>query len=200
MKNTALILVDLQNDFMPAGQLAVPQGDEVVAVANQWMLHFDLVVATQDWHPHDHLSFASQYSQHRIGDQILLNEQEQILWPDHCLQNSFGAEFAAQLNKNGIHHVIQKGMRRHVDSYSGFFDNCRQHSTGLHELLQSYDIQQLYIMGLATDYCVKYTALDARALGYQISLLQEGCRAVNLAKGDDERAIAELVAAGVLIK
>src|SRR5262245_37146749 len=120
----ALLLVDIQNDFLPGGALAVPRGDEVVTVANELMPKYDVVVATQDWHPADHLSFASQHSKRRVGEVIRLDDLEQVLWPDHCVQNTTGAEFPRGLNRSRIHHVVKKGTERAIDSYSGFFDNA----------------------------------------------------------------------------
>jgi len=194
----ALILVDLQNDFMPGGALPVPDGDAVVPVANRVLPLFDLVVATQDWHPADHISFASQHAGARPGDRVKLNEAEQVLWPDHCIQGSHGAELHRDLDRRRIHHVVQKGFRRPVDSYSGLLDDRRQ-PTGLHELLRANNITDVYVMGLATDYCVKHTALDAAALGFRTHLIAEGCRGVDLNPGDVQRALAHLASAGVEI-
>ncbi len=196
MKRT-LILVDIQNDFLPGGALAVPDGDLVVPVANRIMDRFDLVVATQDWHPAGHGSFASQYDDKNIGDMIELNGIEQILWPDHCVQNTKGAAFAPDLNKAGIMHVVRKGMDKGIDSYSGFFDNDHAKATGLEDYLRQQEADDLYVMGLATDYCVKYTALDAVQLGFNTHLIKEGVRGVELHDGDCENAIREMQDAGV---
>ncbi len=195
----ALLLIDLQNDFMPGGALAVPAGDAVVAVANQVMPLFELVVATKDWHPANHGSFASQHSGSTIGDVIDLNGMRQILWPDHCVQNTTGAELVASLNARRIDKVFPKGMDRGVDSYSGFFDNGHRNSTGLADFLKQQNVDEITIMGLATDYCVKFTALDARALGFTTRLLMEGVRGVEIHTGDCEKAIAEMRDAGVEI-
>jgi nicotinamidase/pyrazinamidase len=192
----ALILVDIQNDFLPGGALAVPDGDLVVPVANRIMNRFDLVVATQDWHPAGHSSFASQHDGRNIGDMIELNGAPQILWPDHCVQNTPGAEFAPGLNRDGIMHVVRKGMDKGIDSYSGFFDNDHARATGMEAYLRQQKANDLYIMGLATDYCVKYTALDARQLGFNVNLIEEGVRGVELNKGDCEKAIQEMQDAG----
>lgn len=195
----ALILVDIQIDFLPGGALAVPRGDEVVSVANRLMTTYDLVVATQDWHPADHLSFASQHSGRSIGDVTVVDGLEQMLWPDHCVQGTRGAEFAADLNLAGVHHVFQKGADPRRDSYSGFFDNGRRDETGLGDLLKQRGVTEVDVMGLATDYCVKFTALDAISLGFKTCVIQAGCRGVERAPGDCERAIAEMRRGGITI-
>lgn len=195
----ALILVDLQNDFIPGGALAVPDGDQVIPVANAIMKKFDIVVATQDWHPSDHGSFASQYPGRKPGEFIELNGLEQILWPDHCVQDSRGAEFIAGLDVAGITHIVRKGLDKMVDSYSGFFDNDHRKATGLGDYLKGQGIDELAIMGLATDYCVKFTALDARRLGFKTSLIKEGVRGVEINPGDGEKALRAMEDAGVKI-
>lgn len=195
----ALILVDIQNDFIPDGALAVAGGDEVIKVANTAMSHFDHIIATQDWHPADHKSFASQHKGKKPGEFIKLNGLPQILWPDHCVMETRGAEFAPGLDTGSFTKVIWKGMNREVDSYSGFFDNAQNHPTGMEDYLGSQKITDLYIMGLATDYCVKYTALDARRLGFDTSLIIEGVRGVELNPGDCEAAIEEMKEAGVKV-
>jgi nicotinamidase/pyrazinamidase len=195
----ALILVDIQNDFIPGGALAVAGGDEVIKVANAAMSHFDQIIATQDWHPADHKSFASQHKGKKPGDFIELNGLPQILWPDHCVMETRGAEFAPGLDTGAFTKVIRKGMNREVDSYSGFFDNTQDHATGLEDYLRSQEITDLYIMGLATDYCVKYTALDARRLGFDTSLIIEGVWGVEVNPGDCDKAIEEMKKAGVRV-
>ena len=195
MKRT-LILVDIQNDFIPGGALAVPQGDLVVPVANRIMKKFDLVIATQDWHPPNHGSFASRYEGKSPGDTVELNGIQQILWPDHCVQHATGAEFAAGLDTGGIMHVVQKGMDKGIDSYSGFFDNDHSNATGLGDYLQGQGAEELFVMGLATDYCVKFTALDARRLGFKTALIEEGVRGVELNAGDCDKAVGEMRDAG----
>jgi nicotinamidase/pyrazinamidase len=196
----ALILVDIQNDFLPGGALAVSRGDDVVPVANELMKNYDLVIATQDWHPADHRSFARMHPGKNVGDVIQLNELPQVLWPNHCVQHTRGAEFASGLNLAGIQHVVQKGTDPGVDSYSGFFDNARRHATGLEELLRSQQVDEIHIMGLATDYCVRATALDAVDLGFRTVLITRGCRGVELQSGDCERAVEEMRRAGVEIQ
>lgn len=193
----ALILVDIQNDFLPGGALAVPAGDEVVPVANRLMPAYDLVVATQDWHPADHQSFASQHPGMSVGEVTTVDGLKQILWPDHCVQGTRGAELAPGLNAAGIDHVIQKGTDRMIDSYSGFFDNGRRRATGLDDYLKEHGVTTVDVMGLATDYCVKFTALDAATLGFKTRLLAEGVRGVELSPGDCAKAIAEMQQHGV---
>lgn len=195
----ALLLVDLQNDFVAGGALAVTDGHSVIPVANMLASHFDNVIATQDWHPHNHKSFASQHLGLQIGSVFELNGRPQLAWPDHCIQDSHGAEFVSELNRSAITCVIRKGMNREVDSYSGFFDNDHLQSTGLTEYLREQSIDTLYIMGLATDYCVKFTALDAVSLGFEAKLIRDGVRGVNLNPDDSEKAIAEMRDAGVEI-
>ncbi|MFB3891991.1 MAG: bifunctional nicotinamidase/pyrazinamidase [Phycisphaerae bacterium] len=198
----ALILVDIQNDFCPGGALAVPSGHEVIGVANRLMGEFDLVVATQDWHPPGHGSFASSHAGAKVGDVVDLNGLPQVLWPDHCVQCTAGAELAPGLNLAGIDKTIRKGADAGVDSYSGFFDNGdsgRRKPTGLAEYLHARGVGEVYVMGLATDYCVKATALDAAALGFRTHLVLDGCRGVNIRDGDVAKAIEEMARAGVVI-
>lgn len=193
----ALILVDIQNDFVPGGALPVPDGDAVVAVANKAMRHFDLVVATKDWHPPDHSSFASQHKGLRPGDIVVIDGLRQILWSDHCVQNTRGAEFVLGLHVEKIEKVFHKGMERNDDSYSGFFDNEQRNDTGLGEYLKKQGVDEVAIMGLATEYCVKFIALDAIKLGFKTRLIIEGVRGVEVQKGDSEKAVEEMKKAGV---
>jgi nicotinamidase/pyrazinamidase len=197
----ALVIVDVQNDFCPGGALPVPDGDAVVPIINELSQseYFDLVVATQDWHPQNHLSFASQRAGKNVGEVIELNDKPQVLWPDHCVQNSPGANLRADLSTQRVAHVFQKGQQREVDSYSGFFDNDHQFSTGMGEYLKSENVDGVFVCGLATDYCVKYSALDAKALGFKTFLIEDAARGVNLNAGDVENAIEEMRAAGVEI-
>lgn len=204
----ALILVDIQNDFLPGGALAVPEGDAVIPVANQMQPRFDLVVATQDWHPANHGSFAANHNGRRPGETIELAGLPQILWPVHCVQGTTGAEFPASLNLDRVQRVFPKGTDPSIDSYSGFFDNGRQHTvgnalrgaaTGLEDYLHDHHVDEVYVLGLATDYCAKWTALDARALGFSTYLIVDGCRGVNLSPDDVSGALEEMRAAGVRI-
>jgi nicotinamidase/pyrazinamidase len=193
----ALIIVDVQNDFCPGGALPVPEGDGVVEVINRIQPEFDLVVATQDWHPTDHGSFAANHPGHRPGELIELAGLPQILWPVHCVQNTPGAELHPRLDRSRIARVFCKGMNPNVDSYSGFFDNGRRQGTGLAEYLKAHGVTDVYVCGLATDYCVKATALDAVALGFKTHLLEEACRGVELREGDVRQAIEEIRRQGV---
>ena len=193
----ALILVDIQNDFLPGGALAVPDGDAVVPVANRVQPRFDLVLATQDWHPANHGSFAANHANRRPGETIDLAGLPQILWPVHCVQGTPGAEFAPGLDFSPVRRVFPKGTNPSVDSYSGFFDNGRRQATGLADYLRDQHVNEVYILGLATDYCVKWTALDARELGFETYLITDGCRGVNLAPEDSARALGEMRAAVV---
>jgi nicotinamidase/pyrazinamidase len=193
----ALLLVDIQNDFLPGGALAVPRGDEVVEVANRLMDQVDLVVATQDWHPADHGSFASQHHGCNVGDVIDLHGLAQTLWPDHCVQGTPGAAFAAGLRIDGVDRVFAKGSDPGVDSYSGFYDNGHRKSTGLGEYLKDCGVQEVCIAGLATDYCVKFTALDALHEGFKTKVILDGVRGVGGKPGDVDAALRELRDAGV---
>jgi nicotinamidase/pyrazinamidase len=198
----ALVLVDVQYDFMPGGALGVPHGDEVVPIANRLVSPdhvpaFDLIVATQDWHPPDHGSFATQHPGHKPGDMIVLGGLPQILWPVHCVQNTPGAALVAELDTRRFARIFHKGTDPTMDSYSAFFDNGHRQSTGLGEYLRDRGVSQVYLAGLATDYCVKYSALDARALGFRTRVISDGCRGVNLRSDDSARALDELRAAGV---
>lgn len=195
----ALIIVDVQNDFLPGGALAVPRGDEVIAVANRVSPSFELVVATQDWHPPDHGSFADNHPGKEPGDIIELGGLKQILWPVHCVQSTPGAELASALDTARIARVFKKGTERDIDSYSGFFDNGRRKATGLGDHLKERGVRDVYMLGLATDYCVKFTALDAADLGFHTSLIADGCRAVELLEGDAARALKEMKHAGITI-
>ena len=184
----ALILVDLQNDFLPGGALAVPDGDAVVDVANRLMPEFDLVVATRDCHPADHRSFASQHPRHRVGELIELDGYPQVLWPDHCVAGTPGADFAPRLDVSHVDRVFLKGVDPQVDSYRGFYDNRGQRDTGLADYLRQRGVTEVYLLGLATDYCVKFTALDAVRLGFVTHVIEDGCRGVELEAGDVDRA------------
>lgn len=191
-----LLLVDLQNDFLPGGALAVPEGDQVVPVANRLMPHFDLVIASQDWHPPNHGSFASQHPGHQVGDVIELDGLEQILWPDHCVQGTPGAEFAPGLHTDRIEHVFCKGVDPRIDSYSALFDNAHRRSTGVDQYLRQRGVDRLHIMGLATDYCVKFTVLDALKCGLHVRVIADGCRGIERQPGDIDRALDAMRKAG----
>jgi nicotinamidase/pyrazinamidase len=193
----ALILVDLQDDFLPGGALAVPRGDEVIAIANGLQDQYDLVVATQDWHPPRHGSFASSHPGRKRGELIELAGLPQVLWPDHCVQGTSGAAFARALAMNRVEAIFRKGTDPRIDSYSGFFDNGHRKSTGLGDYLKGRGASEIHLLGLATDYCVKFTALDAVRLGFRVALVEDGSRGVELQPGDVARAVEEMRKAGV---
>jgi nicotinamidase/pyrazinamidase len=200
MFNKAFIIVDIQYDFIPGGALAVPEGDRVIPVINALQKHFDLVVATQDWHPAGHGSFASAHPGHKPGDIIQLNGLTQILWPDHCVQGSPGAEFVKDLDRSKVRRVFQKGTDPGVDSYSGLFDNGHRKDTGLGDFLRDQGVTDVYIAGLAADYCVKFTALDVVNLGYRTHVYRNACRGVNLYPTDVEQSYDTMKRAGVLLE
>lgn len=195
----ALILIDIQNDFCAGGALAVPDGDAVVPVANALMPRFPLVVATQDFHPAAHLSFASNHPGKQPYEQVELDGLPQVLWPPHCVQGTPGAELHPELDRSRIRRVFTKGTDERIDSYSGFFDNGHRKATGLGDYLKAEGVTDLVVLGLATDYCVKWTALDARRLGFGVRVVVDGCRGVGLAPGDIDEALAEMRAAGVRV-
>lgn len=192
----ALILVDIQNDFLPGGALEVKKGDEILPLVNKLVdLPFDLIVATQDWHPSDHGSFAEKYGKHP-GQHVKLGGVDQILWPVHCVQESFGAELSSELNVQKVQKTFFKGTEKDIDSYSTFFDNGHKKSTGLEDYLLSKGITDVYLAGLATDYCVKFSALDAIKLGFNTYVVVDACRGINLKEGDVETALKEIIASG----
>ena len=193
----ALIMVDVQNDFMPGGALPTVHGDEVVPVLNALQRRFELVVATQDWHPPDHGSFASNHPGRKPGEVIDLNGLSQILWPDHCVQHSRGAELHRDLDRSRIDRIVRKGTDPAIDSYSTFFDNGRRKSTGLEDYLRERHITDVYLGGLATDYCVLWSARDAVSLGFRTYVVSDACRGVELQPGDIERAFEEMRSLGV---
>jgi nicotinamidase/pyrazinamidase len=195
----ALVLVDLQNDFCAGGALAVPDGDATIAVANGLLDRIPLVVATQDFHPANHGSFAANHAGAAPYSQIDLFGLPQVLWPVHCVQHSPGAAFHRDLATSKIARTFPKGTDPTVDSYSGFYDNGKRKSTGLGEFLREKGVTQVFVLGLATDYCVRATVLDALQLGFAVSLVADGCRAVDLQPGDGERAVFAMAAAGARV-
>lgn len=202
MSHRALLLIDLQNDFCAGGALAVPEGDSTIDVANQligWCkARGDAVVASQDWHPADHGSFASQH-QAEPYSQGVLDGLPQTWWPDHCVQYSEGAALHPLLQHQAIDAVFTKGEHRNIDSYSAFFDNGHRQKTGLDEWLRHHEIRELLVSGLATDYCVKFTVLDALKLGYAVNVITDGCRGVNIDPQDSTKAFMEMAAAGATL-
>ena len=195
----ALILVDIQNDFCPGGALAVADGDAVVAVANRVMPRFDLIIATQDWHPAAHGSFAVNQPGRQPFDLGDLAGLPQVLWPAHCVQWTGGAQFHPGLDTRKVARVFPKGTDPAIDSYSGFFDNGRRKATGLGDWLRAQGVDAVTVCGLATDYCVKATAIDAVALGLRTTLLADACRGVGLHPGDIPAALDAMAQAGVTI-
>ncbi|MFM2419972.1 MAG: hypothetical protein RL385_4695 [Pseudomonadota bacterium] len=193
----ALLLVDLQNDFCAGGALAVPDGDAVIAIANALMPRFSLVVATQDAHPPSHLSFAANHPGRHPYEVIDLDGLSQVLWPVHCVAGTPGAAMHPQLDTTSITRTFPKGTDPRVDSYSGFYDNGRRKATGLDAYLHVEGVRRVFVLGLATDYCVKWTALDARTAGFEVVLVEDACRGVNLKPGDVDAALTELSSAGV---
>ncbi len=196
---SALIIIDMQYDFSPGGALATTGGDEIVEVINALQPVFDLVVATQDWHPADHGSFASNHDGKKPYEVIDLNGVQQVLWPNHAVQGSHGAQLVKQLEQDEIARVFQKGKNPAVDSYSGFFDNARLGNTGLDAYLRKEGVTEVFVVGLALDYCVKYTSLDAADLGYRTTLIVDATRAVNLQPTDGDEAISAMKSAGVRV-
>jgi len=192
----ALILVDIQYDFLPGGALGIPSAAEIVPLVNRLIANFELVLATQDWHPADHASFAVQHSL-SPGEVIDLDGLEQVLWPVHCVQGSRGAEFSDELNTDGIGKVFRKGTNQRIDSYSGFFDNGHRHDTGLADYLKSEGVTRVTLAGLATDYCVLFTAMDSISAGFETRVVVDACRGVDLNAGDVDLALAKMQTAGI---
>ena len=196
---TALVLVDIQNDFLPGGALAVPEWDQIIPIVNSLLPRFELIVATQDWHPPGHASFAANHPGRKPYEQIDLDGLPQTLWPVHCVQNTGGALFAPGLDTRRVDRVFPKGTDPRIDSYSGLFDNGHRQSTGLAEWLRERGVSDIDVVGLATDYCVKFTALDAVQEGFRVHLIEDACRGVNLAPDDTGRALDQMRQAGVRV-
>lgn len=195
----ALIVIDVQNDFCPGGALAVAKGDQIIARVNGLMADFATVVLTQDWHPQDHRSFAETHPGLAPFSEIDMPYGKQTLWPRHCVQGSFGARFHADLQTDFAHLVVRKGFRTAIDSYSALFENDRTTPTGLQGYLTARGIAKLVLVGLATDYCVAYSALDAARLGFSVTVLEGACRAIDLG-GSVARQRAAMLAAGVQLR
>lgn len=195
----ALVLVDLQNDFLPGGALAVEDGDAVIPVANALQRRFERVIATKDWHPPDHGSFAANHPGHAVGEVVKLDGLDQILWPVHCVADTAGSQLAPGLDTGGIEKIFYKGVDPNVDSYSALNDNAHRRSTGLGEFLREQGVEEIVIMGLATDYCVKFSVLDALDQGFGVTVVEDGCRGVNLEEGDSQAAFDEMRRAGARI-
>lgn len=194
----ALIITDVQNDFLPGGALGIPGAGRIIPIINRIMPYFEHVLATQDWHPKGHVSFASTHKK-KVGDIVKIGDLEQILWPDHCIQGSQGADFPKSLKRERIEAIFQKGGDLKIDSYSTFFDNARKKETGLEDYLRKKAIQKLYFVGLATDYCVLYSVRDALELGFDVWVIRDCCCAINLKPGDEEKALGEMAKMGARV-
>ena len=192
----ALLVIDVQNDFCPAGALEVAGGNEIVPYINKEMVKYDCVVLTQDWHPKGHSSFATSHEGKNPLELIKMPYGDQVLWPDHCVQGSKGAEFHPDLNIEQANAIIRKGSNPFIDSYSAFFENDRKTPTGLDGYLKSLEIEKINLVGLATDFCVNYSAQDAANLGYKVSVLEKMCRAIDL-NGSLAAAKSEMQDCGV---
>ncbi|BDA84118.1 bifunctional pyrazinamidase/nicotinamidase [Aureimonas sp. SA4125] len=192
----ALVVVDLQNDFCPGGALAVADGQAVVPLVNRIGQAFENVVLTQDWHPPGHISFASTHGRAPF-ETVELAYGTQVLWPDHCLQGSEGAAFHPGVDLRGAQTIVRKGFRHSVDSYSGFVEADRTSPTGLAGYLRERGVERIFVAGLALDFCVAWTAVDGRNKGFEVVLVEDACRAIDVA-GSLERAIADMEAAGVI--
>lgn len=199
LNDAALLIIDVQNDFCTGGSLAVRDAEAIIPVINKLQPHFQHIIATMDWHPDDHMSFASNHIDRKVGDMIQLHDIPQVLWPKHCVQNTYGAQLHTELDANKIQHIVVKGTDKWVDSYSAFFDNAHLRATDLANYVHKLNIKNLYITGLATDYCVKFSCLDAIQLGFNVFLFTDASRGVNLSPYDSALAIDEMRHAGVKI-
>ncbi len=196
----ALLIVDMQNDFVPGGSLPVVEGDRILPLIDE-MVHypFDLILATKDWHPSDHVSFASNHSGKKPGDEIAIGGLNQTLWPVHCEQGSWGAEFVSGWDTTCVDKVFYKGTNPFIDSYSAFFDNGHYQATGLEFYLRDKGVNTLFFAGLATDYCVKFSVLDALQLGFQSYVIVDACKGVNLQPNDSEQALEYMQKGGAIL-
>jgi len=192
----ALLVIDVQNDFCPKGALAVGGGDMIIQPINAAMDKFDIVVLTQDWHPTDHKSFASSHANKEPFDTVVMSYGDQVLWPDHCIQGSVGAGFHPDLNHTKADVIIRKGSNPAVDSYSAFYENDKVTPTGLHGYLKNRDVTKLTLVGLATDYCVAFSALDAAKLGYAVTVRLDMARGID-SDGSLKAAIDKMSKAGI---
>ena len=191
----ALIIVDVQNDFLKNGSLEVPRANNVIEPINQIINNYSLVVATKDWHPLDHVSFASNHPGKKIGDVVKVNDFDQILWPEHCIQESKGSDFPATLNTKTIKKIIHKGVNSQIDSYSGFYDNGKIFSTGLSNYLKVNNVTSIDYVGLVTEYCVKFTVLDSVEEGFKTSIILNGIMGIDIE--ESSKALKEMKSKGV---
>ena len=194
----ALLVVDIQNDFMPGGALGVKNGDALIPLINDLMDKFSLVVASQDWHPYDHMSFAKNHCK-EVGEIVEINGDKQILWPVHCVEHTCGSELAPGLDVEKIDKIFIKGTDKWIDSYSAFFDNQRKKSTGLSEYFLKQRVKEVYLVGLTTEYCVRNSAIDAHDLGLEVYVIADACRPVNLSPNDESDAFEEMRNRGINI-
>lgn len=194
----ALIIIDVQYDFLPGGALPVNEGDKIVQVINELQSEYDLVVATQDWHPEGHKSFYTSHPNKNAFDEIALNGLNQVLWPEHCIQGTKGAEFVPELSTNAIEAIFRKGMDKEIDSYSGFFDNGRKKATGMADYLKGRGITEVHVCGVAADYCVYYTANDALDLGFKSSIITRASKPISPERYEDVKENFQLKG-GVII-
>ena len=199
MTNSVLLVVDVQVDFCPAGNLPVPDGDKVVPVINRLAQAFPRIVATQDWHPQHHVSFASNHPGAEPFDILPEKEGGQILWPDHCVPGTVGAEFHPDLDTLPFDLIVRKGTDPELDSYSAFFENDRKTPTGLHFYLEGLEVKSVYLVGLALDVCIYYSAMDALKLGFQTVVVEDACRGIDTPPGSMETCLVEMRSAGVRI-
>jgi nicotinamidase/pyrazinamidase len=192
IKQSALIIVDLQNDFSPGGIMSVPQSHDIVPIVNQLQERFPLIIATQDWHPQDHVSFASNHPGHRVHDVIEVHGLPQTLWYDHCVQGTEGAKLHPHLVTSHLNKIFLKGTESHIDSYSAFYDNAHLRSTGLTDYLREQGIKHVYLVGILIDYCVMYSALDAVRDGFKVSVIMDACWGLDAQPGDVAKAVAAM--------
>ncbi|MFP3959491.1 MAG: bifunctional nicotinamidase/pyrazinamidase [Spirochaetaceae bacterium] len=195
--STALLIIDVQNDFCPGGSLAVEHGNDVIPVINHVSPRFPMVVATKDWHPEGHVSFASSHEGAAVQDIVRTGDIDQILWPDHCVQGTRGAEFHPELDVKPVNLILHKGTKQELDSYSAFFENDKKTETGLRSLLQGLGFDRVVVCGLAADVCVYFTAVDARAVGFETAVLWDATRGVDIPEGGVEKARDDMKSRGV---
>jgi nicotinamidase/pyrazinamidase len=195
----ALVIVDVQNDFCPGGALAVPEGDTVVAPINRFAKRFSVVVATQDWHPPGHVSFAGSHPGSNPYEVVRAGGLEQVLWPDHCVRGTAGADFHPRLDPACYRFVVRKGVHPDLDSYSTFLENDRKTPTGLIGMFRELGVERVFLAGLATDYCVYFSALDGLAAGFRVAVLEDACRGVDVPPGNLEKSLGEMRRQGVEI-
>ncbi len=196
MEKNVLIIIDVQNDFCPGGALAVPEGDKIIPIINKIIGRFFKVVATQDWHPSNHISFASTHRKN-VGDVVQVDSLTQILWPDHCIQGSFGAKLHSNLNQKDIDLILRKGTNTNIDSYSAFLENDKKTETGLHYWLSGLGIKKVYICGLALDYCVYYSACDSVKYEFETYVILDATKGANQPQGSIEKAIQHMKSLGI---